>query len=140
MGRLKLLWKIIKNTHLDRIIFIFFILFIATALVIWIWDPAVDSFRESLWYCFVSSTTIGFGDVVAESFVGRLMTVFLTICEILIVAFIPAVAVSYYTEITKIQEKESVMAFMDKLENLDQLSKEELAEISKKVKEKRYKV
>lgn len=140
MGRLKLLWKIIKSTHLDRIIIAFLALFVVCAVVIWLWDPAIGSLREGLWYCFVSCTTIGFGDVVVESFIGRMLTVLLTICEIILVAFIPAVAVSYYTEITKIQAKESVMAFMDRLEHLDQLSKEELAEISQKVREKRYKV
>ena len=36
-----------------------------------------DSFGDALWYSFAVVTTIGFGDVVATTLVGRIITVIL---------------------------------------------------------------
>ncbi len=53
---------------------------------------------------------------------------------ILIVGMIPAIVVSYYLEVVKIREKETSTHFLYKLEHLPELSKEELAELSEKIK------
>ena len=57
-----------------------------------------------------------------------------------IVALIPGILVSYFIEFNKIKSNESVVAFLDQLEHLDTLSKEKLRELSKKVKNRRYRL
>ena len=47
---------------------------------------------------------------------------------------IPAILVSYYMEVIHRREKESITLFMDKLEHLPEMSKEELQEIADKIK------
>ena len=50
------------------------------------------------------------------------------------VAMVPGVVVSYYTEYLKSKENETISTFLEKLEHLPELSKEELTELSEKVK------
>ena len=89
---------------------------------------------DGLWYTFVACTTIGFGDFVAVTLLGRILTVYIALNEILLVAILPGVVVSYYLEVIHRREKESVTMFLDKLEHLPELSQEELKEISEKIK------
>ena len=138
MRRIRLLWKILKITHADKLLFGFLIYFILTSIAIYLVEPNMQTVGDSLWYCFAASTTIGFGDIVAITLLGRILTVILCIYSILIIALIPGVVVSYFIEFNKIKSKESVVAFLDQLEHLETLSQEELQEISHKVKQRRY--
>ena len=89
----------------------------------------------------MASTTIGFGDITAVTVIGRLVVIFVTICGILTVAMVPGVVVAYYTEYLKTRERDTVSTFLEKLENLPELNKQELKEISERVREfkKRHK-
>ena len=51
------------------------------------------------------------------------------------VAVISGVVVSYYLEVIHRREQETVTLFLDKLEHLQELSPEELATLSQKIKE-----
>ena len=51
------------------------------------------------------------------------------------VAVIPGVVVSYYLEVIHRRENEKLMSFLNTLEHLPELSKDELAHISEQVKE-----
>ncbi|MPN10646.1 hypothetical protein SDC9_157941 [bioreactor metagenome] len=64
----------------------------------------------------------------------------LALYGIIVVALIPGVLVSYFTEIKSMKENETIIQFLDKLENLPNLSKDELAKISDNVKQRRYKI
>ncbi|MBR6472869.1 MAG: two pore domain potassium channel family protein [Firmicutes bacterium] len=96
-------------------------------------EPGITNFGDALWYTFVASTSIGFGDIVTVTFAGRLITVITTIYEIVIVAMFSGVVVSYYLEIVHRREQEELMRFMDKMEHLTELSPEELKQIEDKV-------
>ena len=65
---------------------------------------------------------------------GRILTILVSMMGILVVAMIPGVVVSYYTEFIRRHQEETVSVFMEKLEHLPELSEEELAELSEKVK------
>ena len=108
--------------------------------MIYLVEPNIQTVGNSLWYCFAASTTIGFGDIVAVTLLGRVLTVILCIYAVLIIALIPGVVVSYFIEFNKIKSKESVVVFLDQLEHLETLSKEELRELSQKVKQRRYRL
>ena len=74
------------------------------------------------------------GDIVAMTFIGKLVSVFVTIYTIFVVAIVTGVVVNYYGQIVEMQRRETAMMFLDKLERLPELSKEELEDISKRVK------
>lgn len=140
MKKLRVLWQVFRSTDADRIIlgfvgFVFLIAFVLTMV-----EPNILTFGDGLWYTFAVFTTIGFGDLVAVTALGRILTIILGLYGILVVALIPGLLVSYYTEINKMRANESVARFLQKLERLPDLSREELAEISAKVKERSYKM
>lgn len=140
MPRLRLLHRIMKITHMYQLLTGFLVFYLVSACLILRAEPDITTFQDSLWYCFVSCTTIGYGDIVAVTGTGRLLTALLALYGIIVVAFIPAVIVSYSIEFNKVKAKKSVMNFLDKLEHLDTLSPEELREISEHIKQRRYKL
>ena len=71
--------------------------------------------------------------------VGRILTVILVLYGIFVIALIPGVVVNYFVEFNKIRYNESLLMFMDRLEHLDTLSKEELREISQDIRNFRKK-
>lgn len=112
----------------------FFLFLFVSAIVLVFVEPDIHNIGEGFWYCFVASMTIGFGDFVATNILSRIITIIITLYGVLVVAMIPGVIVTYYTEYLKIKEKETISTFLEKLERLPELSKEELTEISEKVK------
>ncbi len=133
-------YAVLKHTGAIHIFIAYLFVMCISALVVMIGEPDINSLGDALWYCFVASTTVGFGDMYAVTVLGRIMTVLVTVSGIITVAMVPGVVLSYYLEFVKIQEKETVSRFMEKLENLPGLSDEELKELSKRVKELKKKI
>ena len=97
-------------------------------------EPDINHYGDALWYCYAVLSTAGFGDIVAITFIGKLVSVLVTIYTIFVVAIVTGVVVNYYGQIVEMQRRETAMMFLDKLERLPELSKEELEDISKRVK------
>lgn len=106
-----------------------------SALLLMLAEPDITRYGDALWYSFVACTSIGFGDIVAKTSVGRLLTMLLTVYEIVIVAMFSGTVVSYYLEVVHRRENEVLMGYMDKLAHLTELSGEELQQIEDKVRE-----
>jgi voltage-gated potassium channel len=140
MRKLNILWKIIKMAALDKIIYGFIIFVLVISFIITLVEPSIYTYGDGLWYSFISFTTIGFGDIVAITFIGRICTVILVIYGMLIIALIPGVIVSYYQEIIKIKSDNNISEFLLDLERLPNLPKERLEEISNNIKKRRYKI
>lgn len=134
MKRYRLLWSIVRRTHTDKLLYAFLVNLFVVALFITMAEPQITYYGDGLWYTFVACTTIGFGDFAAVTLIGRILTVYMAVNEILLVAIIPGVVVSYYLEVIHRRERESLTVFLDKLEHLPELSEEELREISERVK------
>lgn len=137
INRLKILWMIIRRTHMDKLIYTFISSMCVVSFVIMMVEPSIETYGDALWYTFVACTTIGFGDFAAVTAAGRILTVYMALHEILMVAIIPGIVVSYYIEVIHRRENEKLMGFLDKLENLSDMSGEELEEISDKIKQLR---
>ncbi len=140
MKKLKLVWNILKKMNVDKIIISFLFLMIICSFILARIEPEIKNVWDGLWYCFIAFTTIGFGDIVAVTVIGKIITVFITSCGIILVAIITGVLVNYYQEVNKIKINESIEMFLNKLENLPNLPKEELEEISAEVKKRKYKI
>lgn len=140
MKKTKRLWNILKITKTDKILvgFAIFVLFISYMLMLI--EPDMKEYGDALWYSFSVITTIGFGDVTAVTWIGRSLTMLMGLYGILVVALIPGIIVSYYLEFMQKKSDETIGIFLEKLENLDKMTTEELKQLSNKVKEKRYRL
>ncbi len=125
---------VVKRTGMSTMLVNFMILLSVCAVIIRFVEPGIETIGEGFWYLYVSATTIGFGDTCAVTLIGRLITVVVSLVGIVIAAMIPGVVVTYYTEYLKIQHKETISTFLEKLEHLPELSKEELEELAEKIK------
>ncbi|MEQ2842771.1 potassium channel family protein [Dorea longicatena] len=134
MKKLRMLWGILRHTHADRILLGFVLFLLADAAIIQIVEPDINRYGDALWYCYAVISTAGFGDIVAVTFIGKACSVFLTIYTLFVVAIVTGVVVNFYTQLVELQRKETLAAFMDKLERLPELSKDELETISRNIK------
>ena len=134
MKKTRLIKIILKRTGALKFLTTYIIIFAGVSIGVWIVEPNIKTPIDSVWYCFSVATTIGFGDITAVTILGRSMSIFLSICSILIIAVVPGIITSYYIESTKLKEKESIAKFLDDLELLPELSKEVLLSLSDKVK------
>ncbi|MDD6414870.1 MAG: potassium channel family protein [Blautia sp.] len=137
MKRLKILWVILKRTRADRILSSFVLFLLAAAAVIQLVEPDINRYGEALWYCYAVISTAGFGDVVAVTFLGKVCSVLLTIYSLFVVAIVTGVVVNFYSQMVEMQSRETLTMFMDKLERLPELSKEELETLSQNIKKLR---
>lgn len=124
---------ILKRTRADHILLGFVLFLLADAAVIRLVEPDIHRYGDALWYCYAVISTAGFGDIVTVTLIGKICSVLLTIYTIFVVAIVTGVVVNFYTQLVEMQQKETLAMFMDKLERLPELSKEELEHISQKV-------
>ena len=125
--------QIIKRTKSDKIPCGFTIYFFLCAVIIMLVEPEINGYGNAVWYSFSVITSIGFGDFVAITFIGRAATIILGLYGLVVLAMIPGIFTSYYLEIVKLRAKDSVETFLHQLEHLEELPKEELSEISERV-------
>ena len=136
----KIFCSILKRTHADKIVTGFGMYFLISALVIMLAEPGIHRYGESIWYCFSVITTIGFGDFTAVTVIGRTASIILGLYGVIVLAIIPGIVATYYMEVVNFKNGDSGEAFMYKLEHLDELFKDELKEISEKVKSRKFKL
>ncbi len=135
----KLLRGVLRKTHTYKIIVAFFAVFFLIALIIWLNDPAVHTYRQSIYYCFMIASSVGNGDVIVSTTLARILTMFLSVYSLFAIAIVTGVVVSYYNAYTQMQFRDSIENFSEKLEQLPDLSEDELREISDAVKKFRMK-
>ncbi len=132
-------YRVLKRTGTLKIFVSFLVFLCGAAAVLTVLEPGIDTWGDALWYCFVASTTIGFGDICAVTRAGRIITVLVAAYGILMTAMVPGVVVSYYMEYLKVREKETISVFLEKLERLPELSKDELFKLSQRIREFEHK-
>ena len=134
MKQLRILKSVLVRTHTHKILFSYLVFVFLDALVIYLADPAIPTYGDSLWYCYAVISTAGFGDVVATTVIGRIASVLLTIYSILVIALITGVIVNFYNQLIQVKQKETLTAFADKIQRLPELSHDELVELSENAK------
>lgn len=83
--------------YLSQFPFQFYLL--AAGLLLWL-EPDFTSYGDSLWYSFVTATTVGYGDMLVTTAFGRIISIILAIYGILL-GSLSGLVVSYYTEVSK---------------------------------------
>ena len=96
---LQVLMKIIRKTYAAEILFGMLLLIVAFSIVLPGLEPGIENFADGLWYCFAIVTTIGFGDITAATWIGRILSVILGLYGIIVVALITSIIVNFYNEV-----------------------------------------
>ena len=96
--KIRVLFRIILSTFSLEILFRLLIIIVTFSLVFVSIEDNITSFPDALWYCFAVVTTIGFGDIVAVTPIGRVLTVILGLYGLVVVAVITSIIVNFYNE------------------------------------------
>ena len=105
--KVRVLFKIILKTFSLEILFGLLTMIVCFSLIFMRVEPKITTFPEALWYCFAIVTTIGFGDLVAVTPIGRILSVLLGIYGLVVVAVITSIVVNFYNETSgKVDKKE----------------------------------
>ena len=99
--KLNILLNIIRETYVMEILLGLLLMIIACSSIMSTLEPNMENYGDALWYCFALVTTIGFGDISATTLVGRVLSVFLGIYGIVVVAIITSVIVNFYGEMKR---------------------------------------
>lgn len=134
MKKLRILWGILRRTHADSIILGFILFILLSALVILLSEPEINRYTDALWYLYSVTFTVGLGDIVATTAVGKICSVLVSVYALFVTALATGVVVSFYNRCVEAHFEETKEAFINKLTRLPELSKEELREISEKAK------
>ena len=133
MKLLRILRGVLKRTHADKLIIFFVLFFFADAFLIMLVEPGMSKYENALWYCYDIFSTVGSGDYVAVTVPGRILSVLLTILTLLVVALVTGVIVAFYNDLVSMQYKAAKADILDKLEHLEDLSKDELKDLSARI-------
>ena len=73
----------------------------ATAIYIAEKGTTVNSFSDAIWWSFVTSTTVGYGDISPSTSLGRIIAVMLMVVGIAFVGMLTATIATYFIKINK---------------------------------------
>lgn len=98
--RLDILKRIFINSMATEVFMGLVILIVSCSLMLSSLNGETDinSFGDGLWYCFAIVTTIGFGDITAHTYIGRIISVILGCYGIVVVALITSIIINFYNE------------------------------------------
>lgn len=135
MKKLRTLADVLRQAGFARITGLFLIFYLLCSTAVWLSEPTTLTFGDGLWFSFETVSTIGFGDIPAETPVARAITVILSIISIFYIAMLTGVAVNYCNTLIKMRQKDTMARFMDDLEHLEELDRDQLADLSRRVRE-----
>lgn len=133
MKKLRIFRAVLVRTGASKMIAAFVLFFLAVALLIQLVEPGIRTYGQALWYCYSVFSTAGFGDVVAVTVFGRILSIFLTIVTLLVVGLVTGVIVAFYNDLVSMKYKASKAEVLNDLEHLENLSREELKDLSEKI-------
>ena len=137
MVKLRTLVDILRQAGFGTMTCVFFVVFFVCSVIVWQGDSAANSLGDGMWFSFQAVSTIGFGDIVADGPVARIVTVVLSIVSIFYIAMVTGVAASYCNARLKAKQNDTLAHFMGELERLDDMDASELASMSQRIREYR---
>ena len=105
MTRLNTLFHIIKVTGFNQFLISFVSFIFISGGILLLVEPQISNYWDGLWYAFVTSTTVGYGDILATTLIGRITSVFLTVYGLIFFGCLSAVIVNYYSKLNTSNNK-----------------------------------
>jgi voltage-gated potassium channel len=100
------------------------VLAIAAAALEWLIDPAFDTFPQALWFAVTTVSTVGYGDYVPESDLGRVVAGVLMLTGLGLIPLITSVVVSIMVAQRSREAREEELRDLNQiLERLDGLDR-----------------
>ena len=122
--KLNVVSNIIKKSMVNEIILSLLILVVICSVYFTVVEPNIVSYVDALWYSFSVITTIGFGDVVITTTLGRILSVLLGIFGIAVVAVFTSFIVNFYNEMNRRREDKTIEKLLDETKKLEKIEEQ----------------
>lgn len=119
----------LKKTYLDEVLGMALLVIIFSSLALYMFDPSINNLFNSLWFVIATITTVGYGDVVPNTTIGKTIGLFILIVGVLIFSAISGAMASYFTR--KIYHREGIYDMINNDDLKEELNntKEELKNV-----------
>lgn len=88
------------------------------------------SYGDGIWWAFVTTTTVGYGDISPTTFYGRIIAMILMLVGIGLIGTVTSTLTSYFLNVGKKNVKdETLECIKERLDDFDHLSKEDVDDI-----------
>lgn len=129
----------LRHTYLDEVLSIFLMIIISFTFGLYLFDPSMNSLFDSLWFVVSTLTTVGYGDVLPTSMIGKIISLILLIGGVLIFSTITAAMASYFNKRLLNEGAGELKSIEEKLNSTEKELKElrrEIADLNRKLDEK----
>lgn len=75
------------------------------AVLEWLLDPAMGDFKDALWWAIVTVTTVGYGDVIPTSSIGRVIASILMVAGVSAIPITTSLVVSVFVARAQAQQR-----------------------------------
>lgn len=126
----------LKKTHLDEIFGVTLLVVLASTLGLYLFDPSINSLFDSLWFVLSTITTVGYGDVLPQSGLGKIIGLITLIVGVLIFSTVTGAIASYFARRVLMNEDFNITEHDDNIELLKEnlsFNKKNLSEVHSKV-------
>ena len=86
----KFVERFLEATYLDKIMAMFIIVIVGSTLLLYLFDPSIGSLYGALWFVFQTITTVGYGDIIPQSPIGKFVSLILLIVGVLMFSIFTA--------------------------------------------------
>lgn len=87
----------LKKTHLDEILGVTLLVILISTLAIYLFDPTINNLFDSLWFVLSTITTVGYGDILPNSDIGRILGLIILTFGVFIFSAVTGAMASYFT-------------------------------------------
>lgn len=138
MKKLKILKNILHTTGTSKLLLGFLSFILVTGYALYVVEfnagnPMIESPFDAAYYTVVTVCTVGFGDIVPTTILGKILSMTLMIYGVLVIGLVTGVFATFYEELNQRRNKETINQFVDRLERLPELSHDELVKLSKRI-------
>lgn len=126
----------LKKTHLDEVFGITLLVVLASTLGLYLFDPSINNLFDSLWFVLSTITTVGYGDVLPQSGIGRIIGLIILIVGVLIFSTITGAIATFFARKAFTNEDFNITENDDNIELLKEdlsFNKKNLNEVHSKV-------
>ena len=87
----------LKKTHLDEVLGVALLVILVSTLAVYLFDPSITNILDSLWFVVSTITTVGYGDVLPHSNIGRILGLIILTFGVFIFSAVTGAMASYFT-------------------------------------------
>ncbi len=117
-----------KTNGLNRFILIFLLLVIFIPVPMILIEPDIHNYSDALWWGIVTATTVGYGDIIPVTSIGRILASIMMLVGIGFIGMITSTIMSYASRQRKISSSSEKISHITKaIDQVEELNEKEIA-------------